>query len=52
MAWVRISSEPEFFVLLNFSVISKIAAHLQGSRLSLILHRQLQIFFFFNKYTA
>ena len=37
MAWVRISSEPEFFVLVNFSLISKIAAHLRGSCLYLIL---------------
>ena len=31
MAWVRISSEPEFFVLVNFSAIGKIAAYLRGS---------------------
>ena len=45
-AWVQIPSEPGFFYVL-FSAIGKIAAHLRGSCLSLILHRQLQRNYFF-----
>ena len=40
MAWVRISSEPDFFVLVNFSAISKIATHLRGPCLHSILIRK------------
>ena len=40
-AWVQILSEPEFFSVF-FSAVGKIAAHLRGSCLFLILHRQLQ----------
>ena len=36
----RIPSEPEFFVLVNFSAIGKIAAHLRGSCLYFILVRE------------
>ena len=40
-AWFQIPSEPEFFSVF-FSAVGKIAAHLRGSCLFLILHRQLQ----------
>ena len=51
MAWVRISYEPEFFVLVNFSAISKIAAHLRGSCLCLILiHKSKETYFITKKY--
>ena len=40
-AWVQIPSEPEFFSVF-FSAVGKIAAHLRGSCLFFILHRQLQ----------
>ena len=48
-AWVQIPSEPEFFSVF-FSAVGKIAAHLRGSCLFFILHRQLQRnhFFFTN----
>ena len=50
-AWVQILSEPEFFSVF-FSAVGKIAAHLRGSCLFLILHRQLQRNQFFYKYTV
>ena len=49
MAWVRISSEPKFFVLVNFSSIGKIAAHLRGSCLYLIFNPQVKRNLFHHK---